>query len=125
MAFAAAGAARATALAPLLTVYNISGTVNILTASPRVLMALPGLTSVAVSDFIAQRARADITNNADRDRLMSALQNQRAFISTADGPVYRVDIEAVAKQERVSRGVAYIAKSAFAADPYLILQWGS
>lgn len=123
IAFAGLAPAETAALAPLLTVYNTGGTINVMTADRRVLMALPGMTGVAADDFIAQRAHADVTKNADRDNLLSLLQNQRAFITTADGPVYRVAIAGTAPG-RVLRGVAYIAKSVFAADPYLILQWG-
>jgi general secretion pathway protein K len=121
--FAALDSSEVAALAPLLTVYNPDGKVNILTASRRVLVALPGMSGAMADDLIARRAHADMQNVGDVDRLKSGLLEQTTFIKTGDGPAYSIRIEAVSAAGRTKSGVAVVAKSQSPADPYLVFQW--
>lgn len=122
--FAALDSRETAALAPLLTVYNPEGKINVLTASRQVLMALPGMSGPIADDLIAQRAHADMRNVGDTDRLKSGLFAQAAFIKTGDGPIYSIRIEAVSAAGRTRSATAVVAKSQSPVDPYFVFQWG-
>ncbi len=107
-------------LAPLLTVDNVQGRVNVLEASETVLMALPEMTPSLVGQVVALRAapRATIA-----DQLKVLLPKQQPLITTTRGTAFRVRIT-VATASAANRSVAVTLARAPARDaPYYVTAW--
>ena len=108
------------AVAPLLTVYNPDGKVDVLTASRAVMLAIPGLGTAAIDMIMARRI------NATKDTIV-AMQplfgEASVFIKTTPGPAYTVRIDAISGSGQRKALEAVIAASKSPNDPYLILDW--
>ena len=108
------------ALAPLLTVDNVQGRVNVLEASEAVLMTLPEMTPSLVAQVVALRTapRATVA-----DRLKVLLPKQQPLITTTRGTAFRVRVT-VATAAAANRSVAVTLARAPARDaPYYITAW--
>ena len=104
----------------VLTVYNPEGKVDILTASPEVLGAIPGLSKAALADILARRD--SLTANT-ATALQSQLGEASAYIKNTSGPAYTVRIDAAAHSGRKKTIAAVVAASKSPNDPYYILDW--
>ncbi|KQP94616.1 MULTISPECIES: type II secretion system protein GspK [unclassified Methylobacterium] len=108
------------ALAPLLTVDNAQGRVNVLEASETVLMALPEMTSSLVAQVVALRSAPRTTM---ADQLKVIMPKQQPLITTARGTAFRVRVT-VATASGANRSVAVILARAPARDaPYYVTAW--
>lgn len=108
------------ALAPLLTVYNPDGKVDVLTARRAVLSAIPGLGTAAVDMIIARR---NIATKETIAALSPLFGDASLFVKTTSGPAYTVHIDAVSGAGQRKALEAVIAASKSPNDPYLILDW--
>lgn len=108
------------ALAPLVTVYNPDGKVNVLSASRAVLEALPGIARPTVEDILAQRRDAAPEDVAT---LKSSLGALGAAIKTEPGPAYRVVITARGQSARSKSVSAVIASANAELAPFHVLEW--
>ena len=106
------------AVAPLLTVYNPAGKVDIMTASPAMLHALPGLSDADVEVILARRDNADTKTSDD---LMSLMKEAAAYGKTTGGPAYTVRIDAVSATGRKKAIHAVIASSKSRAEAFYVL----
>lgn len=79
----------ATALMPYLTIYGGTAKINIATAPPEVIQALPDITEGAVSGILRLRERGD----TDPKLLLESLARWQQFISSTAGPAYRIRLE--------------------------------
>ena len=108
------------ALAPLLTVDNVQGRVNVLEASATVLMALPEMSPSLVAQVMALRAAPRATID---DRLKLLLAKQQPLITTTRGTAFRVRVT-VATVAAANRSVAVTLARAPARDaPYYVTAW--
>ena len=110
------------AIAPLLTVYNPDGKINILSASEAMLRAMPDVSAADVEVILARRADANADKKA-ADDLMGLMKEAKAFGKTKPGPAYTVRIDATSATGRKKTIHAVIAASKSQSDPYYVLDW--
>ncbi len=108
------------AIAPLLTVYNPDGKINILSASEAMLRAMPGLSQADVEIILARRAGAD---KKAIDDLMGLMKEAKDYGKTTFGPAFSVRIEATAATGRKKSTHVVMASSKSPSDPYYVLDW--
>lgn len=108
------------ALAPLVTVYNPDGKVNVLTASRAVLAALPGLAPPSLEDIILRRRDPSPESISS---LKSSLGAVNDSIKTEPGPAYRVQVTARGHTGRAKSVSAVIASANAELAPFHILDW--
>jgi general secretion pathway protein K len=106
------------AIAPLVTVFG-EDKVNALTASPEVLLALPGMTQEQVDSLLDVRQHSPI----QRDKFSSILGQAANYVLLEARPVARVEITA-----RLIDGYAEAARATIVVvpkdkAPYRILAW--
>ncbi len=104
----------------ILTVYNPDGKVDILTASPEVLGAIPGLSKAALAEILARR---DGMTKDTVYALQAQLGAASTYTKTTSGPAYTVRIDAAAPSGRKKSIAAVVAASKSPNDPYYILDW--
>lgn len=110
--------AHAAVLAPLLTVHNPDGKLNVLAASRQALATLPGADPTLVERILALRSKT-----SDGAEILSLLQNQQAFVKVEPGPSYRVRIEARHRTSRLKSVEAVLTRSASADALYYVVDW--
>ena len=103
-----------------LTVYNPDGRVNVMTAPPDVLMSMPGMTKLKLTQVLAARDAGMEGAAAAQAALGGDLAS---FIKALPGPAYTVRIDAVEKSGRKRSVEAVIAASKSPGKPYYILSW--
>ncbi|MFD1303652.1 general secretion pathway protein GspK [Methylobacterium marchantiae] len=108
------------ALAPLVTVYNPDGRVNVLSANRAVLEALPGLSRPSLEDILAQR-RAPTPETVSA--LKASLGALGDSIKTEPGPAYRVAVTARGHNARAKSVSAVIASANAELAPFHVLEW--
>lgn len=108
-------------LREMLTVYNTDGRLDIMTASPEVLGAIPGMTKLKLTQVLA--ARESGSENAAHEA-QSALDGDLAsFAKAVPGPAYTIRIDADDKSGRKKSAEAVVAASKSPNQPYYILDW--
>lgn len=108
------------ALAPLLTVDNPLGRVNVLEAPATVLMALPEMVPSLVAQVVALRAAPPATV---ADRIKVLLPKQQPLITTTRGTAFRVRVT-VDTATGTNRSVAVTLARAPSRDaPYYVTAW--
>ena len=107
------------AIAPMLTVYNPDGKVDIMTASPAMLHALPGLSEADVEVILARRVAS--ADKKAADDLMALMKEAQAYGKTESGPAFTVRIDAVSATGRKKTIHAVIASSKSRAEPFYVL----
>lgn len=112
--------AHVAALAPLVTVHNPDGKLNVLSASREALLAVPGVSATLVDRVMALRQKPD---NAGATEILSLLQAQQAFVKVEPGPSYRVRIEARHAGSRVKTVEAVLAPSQSSDALYYVVGW--
>lgn len=102
-------------VAPLLTVYNPGGKINIVTASEEVLSVVPGLSDARVSEIVQKR------DGATPEELKALMGNDSTSLTATAGPAFTVVIEASASsgQRKIARVV--ITKANGPDEPYFVL----
>lgn len=108
------------ALAPLLTVHNPAGKVNVLSAPREVLLALPGVDAAAAERIITARASR---TEAALAMLQQLLQAQQDFIKLEPGPSFRVRIEARTRNARTKTVEAVLTPSRGDDALYYVVEW--
>ncbi len=103
-----------------LTVYNPDGRLNVMTAAPDVLMAMPGMTGSKLAQLLAARDAGTDAAAAAQAVLGGDLA---AFIKASPGPAYTVRVDAAEKSGRRKSVEAVIAASKSPNQPYYILSW--
>ena len=103
-----------------LTVYNPDGRLNVMTAAPDVLMAMPGMTALKLTQLLATRDSGSQAATAAQAALGGDLAS---FIKALPGPAYTVRIDAVEKSGRKRSVEAVVAASKSPGQPYYILSW--
>ena len=103
-----------------LTVYNPDGRLNIMTAAPDVLMSMPGMTRLKLTQLLAARDAGSDAAAAAQAALGGDLAS---FIKASPGPAYTVRVDAVEKGGRRKSVEAIIAASKSPNQPYYILNW--
>ena len=106
------------AIAPMLTVYNPDGKVDIMTASAAMLHAMPGLSEADVEVILARRDNSDKKTGDD---LMALMKEASAYGKTDSGPAFTVRIDAVSATGRKKTIHAVIASSKSRAEPFYVL----
>ncbi len=106
------------AVAPLLTVYNPGGKVDILSASPAVLRALPGLSDADVGVILDRRGNPDKKTGDD---LMALMKEAATYGRTTYGPAFTVRIDATSATGRKKMIHAVIASSKSRGEPFYVL----
>lgn len=108
------------AVAPLVTVYNLDGKINVLTASEEVLRALPGVSEADVEVLLARRGGADAKA---ADDLMSLMKEAKAYGKTVPGPIFSLRVDATAATGRKKTIHAVVAPSKSPSAPYYVLDF--
>ncbi len=103
-----------------LTVYNPDGRLNVMTAAPDVLMAMPGMTELKLTQLLAARDAGPEAAAAAQAALGGELAS---FIKASPGPAYTVRVDAAEKGGRRKSVEAVIAASKSPNQPYYILSW--
>ena len=103
-----------------LTVYNPDGRLNIMTAAPEVLMAMPGMTELKLTQLLAARDAGPDAATAAQAALGGDLAS---FIKASPGPAYTVRVDAAENSGRRKSVEAVIAASKSPNQPYYILSW--
>ncbi len=106
------------AITPLLTVYNPSGKVDILAATPAMLHALPGVSDADVEVILARRGNTDKKTGDD---LMALMKEAATYGRTTHGPAYTVRIDATSATGPKKTFHAVIASSKSRAEPFYVL----
>ncbi len=103
-----------------LTVYNPDGRLNVMTAAPDVLMSMPGMTRLKLTQLLAAREVGSGAATAAQAALGGDLAS---FIKASSGPAYTVRVDAAEKGGRRKNVEAVIAASKSPNQPYYILNW--
>ena len=103
-----------------LTGYNPDGRINVMTASPAVLLSMPGMTELKLTQVLAARDAGPDGASAAQAALGGDLAS---FIKALPGPAYTVRISAIDKGGRERSVEAVVAASKSPAQPYYILSW--
>jgi general secretion pathway protein K len=119
VAFAGLDREVAADLAPLLTVDNPDGRVDVLTASRRVLLALPDMSEAKVETILSARE----TGASAAGDLRTALGDQARYVKFEAGPCFRIDIEARDALGRTARQHGVVAASRTPNEPFYVLDW--
>jgi general secretion pathway protein K len=106
------------AMAPLTTVFG-SETVNPLTASPRVIAALPGVSRVQLEAFLAAR-RSSAT---DAERLIAMFGAGQSYLAAKPQRVVSVELEAALPDGYSAAAHAVIVVLPQDSQPYRVLVW--
>jgi general secretion pathway protein K len=106
------------AMAPLTTVFG-SETVNPLTASARVIAALPGVNNVQLEAFLAARRN----NPADAERLASMFGPGQSYLAVKPQRVVAVELAAALPDGYVAAAHAIIVVLPQDSQPYRVLVW--
>jgi general secretion pathway protein K len=107
-----------TAIAPLTTVFG-SETVNPLTASARVIAALPGVSRVQLETFLAVRR----SSPADAERLAAMLGSAQSYLAAKPQRVVAVEIAAALPDGYAAAAHAVIVLLPQDSQPYRVLIW--
>lgn len=101
-------------VAPLLTVYNPGGKIDVVTASEEVLSVVPGLSDARVSEILQKR------DGATADEI-KALAGDSPYLTTSPGPAFTILLEASSSsgQREIARVV--ISKATEPDEPYYVL----
>ena len=103
-----------------LTVYNPDGRLNVMTAAPDVLMAMPGMTELKLTQLLAARDAGPEAVAAAQAALGGEVAS---FIKASPGPAYTVRVDATENSGRRKSVEAVIAASKSPNQPYYILSW--
>ena len=103
-----------------LTVYNPDGRLNVMTAAPDVLMSMPGMTELKLTQLLAARDAGPEAATAAQATLGGDLAS---FIKASPGPAYTVRVDVAEKNGRRKSVEAVIAASKSPNQPYYILSW--
>jgi general secretion pathway protein K len=106
------------AMAPLTTVFG-SETVNPLTASARVIAALPGVTNVQLQAFLAARS----SNPADAERLAAMFGPGQSYLAAKAQRVVAVELAAALPDGYPAAAHAIIVVLPQDSQPYRVLVW--
>lgn len=112
------GAAEAEALAPLLTVNNPGGKVDVTSAPLPVLLALPGMQPPLAQQILALRRRPD-----GPERILSLLKAQGDVVATRGGGAHRIRLEARRGAGAARRAEAVITRAPSKLAPYFVVEW--
>jgi general secretion pathway protein K len=102
---------------PYLTVYSGQPEVNVLTAAPEVLGALPGLSPGLLHDLVAQR------DTAPQDVLRARLGPSARYVTAQAGNSFRIAVEVRFDRQRRLRSEAVVLVVNGDAEPYRVLSW--
>ncbi len=102
---------------PYLTVYSGQPEVNVLTAAPEVLAALPGLTPERLHDFILQR------EIAPQDVLRARLGPTARYVTAQAGNSVRITVDVRFDAQRRARSEVVALVLNGDVEPYRVLSW--
>lgn len=108
------------ALGHLLTVYNPDGKINVRSASPAMLSAVPGLSEPAVANILKRR---DDAPKKEIEGLLAMAGAAQPFLKTSFGPVFTVRVDASSGQGRKKSINAVVAASKSPNTPYYVLDF--
>lgn len=111
-------AAEAEALAPLVTVNNPGGKVDVTSAPLPVLLALPGMRPPLAQQILALRRRPD-----GPARILPLLKAQESFVATKGGGAHRIRLEARRGAGAARRAEAVITRAPAKLAPYFVVEW--
>jgi general secretion pathway protein K len=106
------------AMAPLATVFG-SETVNPLTASARVIAALPGVNNVQLQAFLAARR----SNPTDAERLIAMFGSGQSYLAAKPQRVVAVELAAALPDGYATLAHAIIVLLPQDSQPYRVLVW--
>jgi general secretion pathway protein K len=106
------------AMAPLATVFG-SETVNPLTASARVIAALPGVNNVQLEAFLAARR----SNPTDAERLIAMFGSGQSYLAAKPQRVVAVELAAALPDGYATLAHAIIVLLPQDSQPYRVLVW--
>jgi general secretion pathway protein K len=106
------------AMAPLATVFG-SETVNPLTASARVIAALPGVNNVQLEAFLAARR----SNPSDAERLIAMFGSGQSYLAAKPQRVVAVELAAALPDGYATLAHAIIVLLPQDSQPYRVLLW--
>jgi general secretion pathway protein K len=106
------------AMAPLTTVFG-SETVNPLTASARVIAALPGVSRAQLETFLAARR----SSPADADRLIAMFGARQSYLAAKPQQVVAVELAAALPDGYAAAAHAVIVLLPQDSQPYRVLVW--
>ena len=102
---------------PYFTVYSGKAAVNVVSAPPQVLAALPGMTPDRLQTVLDMRA------NASRDVLQAQLGGTNSYITVEPSRANRITIDVKFQSGQRMNTQAVIFLTPRNADPYRILSW--
>jgi general secretion pathway protein K len=103
---------------PFLTIFSGAGGVDVLTAPPEIIAALPGMTPLALKQFLSERAL--LPNDAAA--IATALGDAKASATDQKSPAYRLQIRVRLAGGREVASEVVISMSG-GEDPYRVLSW--
>jgi len=102
---------------PYLTVYSGRSEINVLSAAPEVLSALPGLTPALLQQLLAERG------GAPQDVLRAQLGIAANYVSLQPGATNRVTVDVQFPSSRRIRSQAVVLVLDKDTQPYRVLSW--
>lgn len=102
---------------PYLTVYSGTSEVNVLTATPEVLAAVPGLTPALLQQLLAQRG------GAPQDVLRAQIGAAASYISLQSSVADRIDVDVRFASNRRIHSQAVVLILDKDTEPYRVLSW--
>jgi general secretion pathway protein K len=104
---------------PFVTVYSGHAQVNLLSAQPEVIAALPGMTPARLNDLLALRRvpQQNATN------ILAALGPAQTLVTTAVSKGIRVAVRVIFQNGRQTGSEVIILLSDTGAEPYSVLSW--
>jgi general secretion pathway protein K len=108
------------ALAPLVTVANAGGTVNLYEAPEPVLRAIPGVTAATAARIV--RLRAD-RRPETAERLTALVGEQQALVSTDAGTSARLTLDVRPERAPARRVEAVVVADGTGKAPYRVVSW--
>lgn len=106
-------------LAPLVTLYTASATIDPRLASEALLGTLPGMTEARLRDLLSLRLRDD----ADTTRILEASGEARQFLDFAKGVTFRFKVEASLSNGTQLKTEIVVALYPDDTEPYRVLYW--
>jgi general secretion pathway protein K len=104
---------------PFVTVFSGAAGVDVLTAQPEVVAALPGMTPLVLKQFLGDRA----SMRSDPQAVASALGDAKASATDQKSPAYRLQIRVRFPNGREVASEVVISVRGGGEDPYRVLSW--
>jgi general secretion pathway protein K len=104
---------------PFVTIFSGASGVDVLTAQPQVIAALPGMTPLVLKQFLGDRA----TLRNDPHAIATALGEAKASATDQKSPAYRLQVSVRFPNGREVASEVVISLRDAGEDPYRVLSW--